>query len=778
MKKIFLVCLIAVVVWASAIARDSYSYRSQGMDVKVQFYSPNIVRVLKTPVGKPSEKESMSVVMTPQNAKVEVSKSAELVTLTSERLVVKVNERSGSIEFLQTDGKRLLFDTDYGTQFTAISDAGKPSYSVRQDFLLESDEIIFGLGQQQTGLFNQRNQRLQLRNVNMSICIPFVHSEKGYGLYWDNQSPTYFTDNAQKMSFDSEVGLCADYYFIYGGNAEGVIAGVRTLTGQAPLYPLWTLGFWQSRERYKSPEELCEVVDTYRHLQVPLDGIVQDWQYWGNNDNWNAISFDNPRYADGKAKQMIDYVHKQNAHLIISVWPSFGRKSEMYHIMDSLNALLPFETYPSEATPYDPFNPVAREVLWTRMKENMFDLGVDGWWLDGTEPEHKNPNDKDYDLPTYLGSFRSVHNGYPIVSSKTVYERQRELTDKKRVFILTRSSSLGQQRYASHSWSGDVMGNWEAFHRQVAAGQNYSLCGIPYWNTDIGGFFAWDYNDANHNPAYYEMHVRWFEWGVFQPIMRSHNSGPVPVEIYQFGKKGEWAYDAIEKFTRLRYRLLPYLYSTTWQVTSNNGSIIRPLLMDFAADRKAVLQAEEYMFGKSFLVRPVTDSIYTYMDKKKNGYLKDLTKIGSTEVYLPRGAQWYDFWTNECVDGGQTIQREVPIDLMPVYVRAGSIVPWGPDVQYSTEKKWNDLEIRIYPGADADFVLYEDEFDGYGYEQGRYTEIPFHWDEASQTLSIGQRNGSYDGMLRNRTFKVQLVGADSRVVKYSGKKVVVKSFAR
>lgn len=777
MKKIIIFCLGVALSWIETGANNPYKYQSQGLDVQVQFYSLNIVRVFKTSVGKSTEKESMSVIVNPQETKVEFSKEKEWVTMTSGRIVVKLNEQTGSIEFLNPVGKRLLYDKDYGTQFTAISDAGKPSYAVRQVFLLEPDEIIFGLGQQQSGLFNQRNQRLELRNVNMNICIPFIHSEKGYGLYWDNQSPTCFTDNPQEMSFDSEVGLCADYYFIYGGDAEGVIAGVRTLTGQAPLYPLWTLGFWQSRERYKSPEELCEVVDTYRRLQVPLDGIVQDWQYWGNNENWNAVSFDNPLYVDGKAKQMIDHVHKQNAHIIISVWPSFGRKSEMYHIMDSLNALLPFETYPAEATPYDPFNPMARDVLWKRMKENIFDLGMDGWWLDATEPEHKKPKDSDYDVPTYLGSFRSVHNGYPIMSSKTVYERQREVSDKKRVFILTRSSSLGQQRYASHSWSGDVVGNWDVFRRQIAAGQNYSLCGIPYWNTDLGGFYARDYGNDNQNPAYQEMHVRWYEWGVFQPIMRSHNSGPVPVEIYQFGQKGHWAYDAMEKFTRLRYRLLPYLYSTTWQVTSNQGSIIRPLLMDFADDRQAVLQAEEYMFGKSFLIRPETDSLYTYVDEQNKGHLKDLSRIGTSEVYLPKGARWFDFWTNECLEGGQTIQRKVPIDLMPVYVRAGSIVPWGPEVQYSTEKNWNDLEIRVYPGADADFVLYEDAFDGYGYEHGQYTEIPFHWDEASRTLTIEKRKGNYEGLLRNRTFRVQLVGGESYIVKYTGKRVKVKSFS-
>lgn len=769
-----LLLAISVMVTLNSTAKENYAFQSQELDVSVTFYSSDIVRVVKQPKGQNDMPQSMSVVMQPQATDVRTETANGLTILRSSHITAEIDESTGAITFKTDDGRTLLRDKPYGTQFTAISDAGKPSYAVRQAFLLDPDEVIFGLGQQQTGLFNQRNQRLELRNTNMNICIPFIHSEKGYGLYWDNQSISTFTDNPQEMSFESEVGRTADYYVLYGGDADGVVRQVRTLTGDAPLYPLWTLGFWQSRERYKTPEELLEVVDKYRQLEVPLDGIVQDWQYWGSNDNWNAVSFDNPAYANGKAKDMVDEVHRKNAHIIISVWPSFGRKSEMYHVMDSLHALLPFQTYPSEASPYDPFNPTARELLWQRMKKNILDLGFDGWWLDAVEPEHKNPKSADYDLPTYLGSFRSVHNGYPIMCSKTVYERQRELNRDQRIFILTRSSSLGQQRYGSHSWSGDVVGNWQVFRDQIAAGQNYSLCGIPYWNTDLGGFYARDYGNDNQNPAYQEMHVRWYEWGVFQPIMRSHNSGPVPVEIYQFGEKGHWAFDAMEKFTRLRYRLLPYLYSTTWQVTHRQGSIIRPLLMDFASDRKAVLQSEEYMFGQSFLVRPVTDSLYTYVDKDSKGHLKDLSKTGSVEVYLPRGAQWYDLWTNQRHDGGQTIRRQVPIDVMPVYVKAGSIVPWGPDVQYSTQKKWDRLDIRIYPGSDADFTLYEDAFDGYDYEKGQYTEIPFHWDDASRTLTIGSRNGTYKGMIKKREFNIQLMtGGQGKTVKYTGNKNVV-----
>ena len=321
--------------------------------------------------------------------------------------------------------------------------------------------------------------------------------------------------------------------------------------------------------------------------------------------------------------------------------------------------------------------------------------------------------------------------------------------------------------------------------KQLAAGLNYSLCGIPYWNTDLGGFFAWKYNNNVNNIAYHELHVRWYQWGVFQPIMRSHNSSPVAVEIYQFGQKGDWAYDALEKYTHLRYRLLPYLYSTSWEVTSKAGSFIRPLMMDFPKDPKVLDMDTEYMFGHNFLVRPVTDSLYTWQDKNQNGYLKDLKKIGNTEVYLPKGANWTDFWTGQTLEGGQTIQREVPIDIMPIYVRAGSILPWGPAVQYSTEKKWDNLTIRIYPGADAEFTLYEDEFDNYNYEKGAYTTILMKWDDKERTLTINERKGNYKGMLKNRKFNIILVepgkgcgDKDSptfdQSISYKGKQVNVK----
>ena len=482
-------------------------------------------------------------------------------------------------------------------------------------------------------------------------------------------------------------------------------------------------------------------------------GDPEYMKFLPNGEDRNA-NYGTPRIKS--PKEMIDYVHKQNAHIMISVWASFGPWTEMYQKMDSLKALLHFETWPSQSRSKT-LRPVqsdsTRYVLGRNEKEHL--RSRYGWLVARLYRAGSSGNQGQRFRHPHLSRFipQSAQR-FPFDVQQGVYEHQRATTSDKRVFLLTRSSFLGQQRYASHSWSGDVVSTWEVMKKQLAAGLNYSLCGIPYWNTDLGGFFARKYNNNVHNIAYHELHVRWYQWGAFQPIMRSHNSRPVAVEIYQFGKKGDWAYDALEKYTHLRYRLLPYLYSTSWEVTNKAGSIIRPLMMDFPKDKKVLEMDTEYMFGRNFLVRPVTDSLYTWQDDKQNGYQKNINKIGKTDVYLPAGAQWIDFWTGKSLKGGQTIQREVPIDIMPVYVRAGSILPWGPAVQYSTEKKWDNLTLRIYPGADAEFTLYEDEFDNYNYEKGAYTTIAMKWNDKDRTLTINDRQGNYKGMLKNRKFNI------------------------
>ena len=780
MIKIFLSCvaLLSCLFFSKNVHAQQATITKTGtgltavvndINIEVQFYSPAIVRIIKSAEGFKYKKESLSVIKKPVATKLEINQQNNLAIVKSELMQVTLNLQTGKVSFSGQQGNSIFTEKDYGTQFTAIKDVNKETYNVRQAFMMDKEEVIYRLGQQKNGKMNQRWQKVFMRKDNIKVCIPFFQSVKGYGIFWDNYSATTFTDNPQETSFDSEVGDCSDYYFMFGGSGDGVVAQMRDLTGQAPMMPLWVYGFSQSRERYKTQFELQEVVEKYRSLKVPLDGIVQDWQYWGKDSNWNAMSFDAATFPDPKG--MVDKVHSLNAHLFIVAWPGVGPHTKQYAEFKDKKMLIDFETWPpnSGVRPYDVYNPVARDIYWNYLNKGVFSLGIDGWWLDSSEPDHINIKDKDWEQLTHLGTYRSVVNAFPLVHIKGIYDHQRQTTSDKRVTIFTRSAFAGQQRYASNTWSGDVGSSWQNLQKQIPASLNFSLTGIPYWNADIGGFFAGAFvkDGGAKNPAFQELYTRWLQFATFTPMMRSHGTD-IPREIYQFGQRGDWPFDVQEKFINLRYSLLPYQYATAWNVTSHAGSIIRALYMDFANDKKVYNIDNEYMFGKSFLVAPVTEK-----------------GTKTQPVYLPAGAAWYDFWTGEKIEGGTTVNKETPMEIMPLYVKAGSIVPWGPKVQYAAEKKWDNLELRIYPGANADFTLYEDENDGYNYEKGLYSTISFHWNDQERKLMIDDRTGDFPGVLKSRTFKFILVDKNlgtgtgtaikaNKVFIYKGKKVEIK----
>ncbi|MBN2093255.1 DUF5110 domain-containing protein [candidate division KSB1 bacterium] len=805
MKKIFLI--IAVLGYALVISVNAQSYMKtelgikstiNAIDIEIQFYNPSIVRILKSPAGTSFTKESLSVIETPQKTDLKIKQAGDELSIISKNVKVNLNLKNGKISCITPSGESLLTEKQAGVTFTDFNDVGVKTYSVYQAFVLDKDEAIYGLGQQQKGKMAQRNIKLRMVQGNTDDYIPFFLSVKGYGLFWDNYSPTVFEDNPESTSFKSDVGDCIDYYFMIGGNADGVIAQMRDLTGQAPMFPLWTFGYWQSKERYKSQDETVGVVRKYRELGVPIDGIIQDWQYWGNNYLWNAMEFLNTEFYD--PQKMVDDVHNLNAHIIISIWNSFGPMTKQYKELDKINALMDFQTwpqsgsqkwpprmdYPSGVRVYDAYNPEARDIYWKYLNKGIFSLGMDGWWMDSSEPDHLNFKPTDFDNKTYLGSFRKVRNAFPLMTVGGLSQHQRSVTSDKRVFILTRSAFAGQQRYGANTWSGDVVASWNALREQISAGLNFSLCGIPYWNSDIGGFFLWNFRKKLDDADYCELYARWLQFGAFCPMMRSHGAD-APREIYQFGKKGDKIYDALEKFINLRYRLLPYIYATSWDVTANQSTMMRALAMDFANDKQALDINDEYMFGKSLLVCPVTTPMYSKVSAHGNEStnLEDFSIVKTKQLYLPKGADWYDFWTGEKHNGGLTVNKEVPIDIMPLYVNAGAILPVGPKVQYATEKNWDNLEIRIYPGANGKFTLYEDENDNYNYEKGVYSTITFKWDDAKKTLTINNRKGSFPGMLKERNFNVVVVSADKgvgmdavqkfdKIVKYKGKKIVVK----
>ena len=766
-------------------------------DVKIEFFTPSIVHVVK---GEPTK---TLVVTAKPEAGVARQKGN---TWSSSELTVK-QDAKGNLTFLTAKGKVLL------------REKGCDVKAVRQTFTLDKDEAIYGLGTIQNGKMNRRGEKKRMEQSNLEDFQNVLQSIKGWGLYWENYSPTVFKDSIDGMTFDAEVGEGIDYYFMYGGSADGVIAQMRHLSGDVPMFPLWTYGYWQSKERYKTAKETESIVDKYRELQVPLDGIIQDWQYWGSNYLWNAMDFLAEDFATGK--QMIENVHKKHAHFMISIWASFGPMTQQYRELDAKGLLMPFATwpqsgishvwppvmkFPSGVKVYDAFHPEARAIYWKYLK-TLYDYGTDAWWMDSTDPDFFNPKESDYAHQVYGGTWRSQRNAFPLETVRGVYEAQRNSQLSivnsqlaKRVFIMTRSSYAGQQHYGSNMWSGDVNSTWDMLRKQVPAGLSFTLTGNPNFNTDIGGFFCNRYNtkgkgSAPRNPQFQELYVRWMQYGLFCPVFRSHGAD-APREIWQFGKKGEPVYDAIEKQIRLRYRLIPYLYSTAWQVTSANDSYMRPLFADFANDKRVWNMTDEFMFGRSILACPIVKPLYTQENIVKSDAKVEAAAMGGWDrqqstmdngqlavnwaetktatKYLPKGAKWYDFWTGQQYQGGRDVTMETTLDRVPMFVRAGSILPLGPEMQYVGEKAWDNLELRVYPGADATFTLYEDEGDGYNYEKGVYSTITFSWNDRQRTLTIADRQGSFPGMLAERQFTVVLPDGRQQSVAYSGKEAFVR----
>ena len=563
----------------------------------------------------------------------------------------------------------------------------------------------------------------------------------------------------------SEVGEGIDYYFFYGPELDQVVAGYRRITGQAPMMPIWTFGLWQSRERYKTGAEILDVLEGFRSRGIPIDAIVLDWQYW-KEDAWGSHAFDPQRFPDAEA--WIRAIHeKYHARLMISVWGKFYPGTVHFEALRARGFL--YESNLREGlkdwlgypyTFYDAFNPEARRLFWSQIEGELFRKGVDAWWMDATEPDIMQPlptldAQRTHMHPTALGTGARVLNAYSLVNSQGVYEGQRAAAPDQRVFILTRSGFAGQQRYAAATWSGDITSTWTAFKSQIPAGLSFSLSGLPYWTTDSGGFavpprFTRERPSADEIEEWRELNARWFQFATFCPILRVHGQSPYR-EMWHFGGESHPSYQTQLRFDRLRYRLLPYVYSLAGEVTHQAGTMMRPLVMDFRGDANSRDTGDQYMLGPAFLVSPVT----TY-------------KARSRPVYLPPAAGWYDFWSGAALSGGQTIEAVAPYESIPVHVRAGSIVPFGPERTYTTEKPADPITVYVYEGADGAFTLYEDDGLTYGYERGAFARIPIRWSEATGTLTIGRREGSFPGMLAERTFELVLV---------SGKKAVGFTFA-
>jgi len=555
------------------------------------------------------------------------------------------------------------------------------------------------------------------------------------------------SDNS--TTFRSPVAQALDYVVFYGPSADNVIASYRNLSGNAPMFPKWAYGFWQCRERYTSGTHLVETIKEFRKRNLPVDVIVQDWQYWGNR-GWGVPQFDEKNYPNPSG--FIKELHDLNAHFNISIWSNPDKNSAIGKEYVANNRFITNTKW------LDYFNPETRKDYWNTLKVNMFDNGVDSWWMDAVEPE----NDALKGEKTYLGAGDFYRLTYPLMVSQAVSEGQRATSSDKRVCILTRSAFSGQQRYGVINWSGDIGGTWDIFKNQIVAGLNFTITGLPYWTTDIGGFFRpgrSQYTDEK----YHDLLTRWYQWGTMSPIFRMHGY-QTETEPWKYGQKVE---DNMRKMLNLRYRLMPYIYSEAWQVTKNGSTMMRPMVMDFNGDTAAVNRQFQYMFGKSILTAPIT-----------------APNVTEWNVYLPKSAGWYNFWTGKYFKGGQTVKTDAPLDKLPLYVKAGSIIPMGKIIQSTGEKAADTLEIRVFKGADARFELYEDEGDNYNYEKGKYTTISFNWNEKTQTFTVGDKQGNYPGSLKKRIFNVVFVAENKGVgtntdaigkkVSYTGSKIAVK----
>lgn len=907
--------------------KNGVEIHTPAMKYRVQYYADNIVRILKWKPESTPEKKSLSVIVSEvKEIPISLIEGTDSITLQSGKIRVVVDLKKSKISYYNTVDDAMLLDEGI-TVFSPVIYGSDSSYSVRQNFVLNTQEGIYGLGQHQSGDMNYRGKTVSLVQSNTEAVNPFLISTAGYGILWDNYSKTIYADNGKSnASLWSDVADNIDYYFVAGNSMDEVIAGYRKLTGQAPMYGKWAYGYWQSKEHYDTQAELMTVAEKYRKLKIPIDNMIQDWDYWNGAANWGGMFFDKTLFP--QPVEMVDRLHAMNFHIIISIWPALGPNTDVYKEMEKKGFLYAPVGWAGFKY-YDAFNPAANQLYWKYLKKGLYSVGLDGWWIDSTEPDIVNALTKestDYEMKkvgsNYLGSWARYMNAFSLVMTDDIYKSWRAETSDRRAYILTRSTYAGQQRNAATTWSGDIGASWQVYQHQITAGINHCMSGIPYWTFDIGAFVLGAYDgvfcNGGKDPAYQELYTRMFQFGTFTPIFRSHGS-ETPREIWEMGEFT----NTLIRFDNLRYRLMPYIYSQAWKVTSEGYTLMRGLPMDFSNDKNTYSLDDQYMFGPSLMICPVTEFMYHhppeatvligeeyfktndgkpglsvkyYKDNKyktlgketiekdinvfwytgRPDYVSDsmfairwegnlmpkesgtyqfhlksfdakriilngdtlkmvytsveqytelidlkageaysfvletensstgaarmqlfwktpavfasektkITKDKTRSVYLPEGQSWIDFWKGKTIEGGQTITSNAHIDIIPILVKAGSIIPMGPFVQYATEKPGAPIELRIYPGADGHFTLYEDENDNYNYEKGVYSTIDFHWNNKGKQLTIGQRKGEFPGMIKDRIFNIivvreghgtgiEITGKADKSINYSGKEQVV-----
>lgn len=772
--------------------QDTLVLYSQNGMTKLEPKSSEIIRVVCTLKDNFSTGDKPGVICKDVFGDWNYRETDSAIYLTTNSLSLHINKATASISFYDRCGKLLLKERDYESRnleefdsFKAVTDDNtkieriatpdgtkevikdatrifdRKLYRTRLYLEWQEEEALYGLGQHEEGYLNLRGTTAYLHQANKKIAIPFLVSSLGYGLLIDTYSPLVFNDTNYGSYIYTEADYEMDYYFIAGGNLDGAIRGYRQLTGKAAMLPKWAFGFIQSQERYESGKELNDIVKEYRKRNIGLDCVVLDWCSW-EGDLWGQKSFDRKRFENPKA--MMEELHDNHAKLMISVWPNMSNASDNYKEFENARRLLPASSI------YDPFREEGRKLYWDQAREGLFQYGIDAWWCDSSEPFTPEWNHMGKPEPSTM--YREYYdtacqyipaqltNSYGLFHARTIYEGQRGTTDDKRVVNLTRSGYTGQQRYGAVLWSGDISADWTTMKRQLAAGLNFCASGIPYWTLDIGAFFVkkgvqwfWDgdYDKCNDDFGYRELFTRWFQYGCFLPVFRSHGTD-FRRELWNFGEPGSPFYDALVKMNHLRYRLMPYIYSIAAKVWKDDYTMLRLLAFDFPEDAIAREINDQFLFGSSLMICPVTEPMYY---KKDSIPIDESLKI--RRVYLPEGTGWYDFWTNQYYEGGREIEAEAPIDILPIYVKAGSILPMTTFMNYVDEIPEAPIEVFVYPGKDSVFELYEDEGNSYRYEKGEYSIIKMTWTEEKQELEISEPVGSFPGMADKRVFQVQVI---------------------
>lgn len=659
------------------------------------------------------------------------------------------------------------------------------AYEAKIVFQIEPDEAIYGLGQHEDGVLNYRNCTEYLYHNNMKIPMPVFLSSKNYAIYFDCASMMIYEEKDNQITITCDAAEQIDYYVIFGACFDDLIAGIRTLTGQNPMLPKWAFGYVQSKERYKTQQEILETAEEFKKRGIPVGCIVLDWLSW-EDGKWGNKIFDKSRFPD--ARKMVDRLHDMGIAFMISVWPNCKEGCENNDEFAKAGKLL------CNYSNYDAFDEEARDIYWKQCEQELFAAGTDAWWCDSTEPftpdwngEEKRPEHVRYKMARestnkYLDARTS--EAYPVWHSKGIYEHQRAACKTKRVCNLTRAGYTGVQQYGTILWSGDIAATWDVYRHQIAEGLSIAMSGIAYWTLDAGAFFvgnteSWkrwanvtegtrpwfwhgDFEEGVKDKGYCELYTRWLQLAAFLPIMRSHGTD-TPREPWQFGEPGSVYYDTIVKYINLRYELLPYTYSLAAQTVSNAYTMMRSLMFDFASDKNVKDIADEYMFGPAFLVAPAVEP-YEYGPNSE-----PLKKQAVRDVYLPQGACWYDYETRECYEGGQTVKADAPISKLPLYVRAGAIIPKASDTEGTPDK------IEIYAGDNGMFVLYLDNGTDYAYEDGESVSIPLIWNEEKQALLVGKASGNYPVPEK---FHIALIQKDGAVLEqhivYNGESAIVQ----